>query len=102
MTKDYQALLPEDTVVFSGFFDYKPALIGVDVREDRAVYDYELMLKFLLDKCPEWDEEQAIEWLEYNTLGAHIQGEPIVIRRFEEYEADDEPVPEESAPEGKR
>lgn len=81
---DVLDLLPEDTVVFSGTFDYKSALIGVDVREGRAVYDYDRMIQYLLDKCPEWDEDDAVEWLEFNTLGAHTAGEPIVIQRLEE------------------
>lgn len=84
MNCDFQDLLPEETIVFSAPFDYKPALIGIDVREGRAVYDYDKMVDYLLERCPEWTEEQAVEWLDYNTLGAHTEGEPVVIRRFEE------------------
>lgn len=76
--------LDEETVVFGAPCDYRSALIGVDVREGRAVYDYDLMVAFLLEQNPEWTEDDAVEWLDFNTLGAHCDGEPIVIRRFEE------------------
>lgn len=72
--------LPEDTVVFSNP-DYESALIGIDVREDRAVYDYDLMVEHLM-KQDGMTMEEAVDWVDYNTLGAHTDREPIVIRRF--------------------
>ena len=75
--------LPEDTVVYSGAFSYDTALIGYDVRSGRAVYDYDKMVEWIVNRNPGWTEEDAIEWIDYNTLGAHCEGEPIVMQRIE-------------------
>lgn len=72
----------EDVVLFENY-DYEPAFIGVSF-DGRAVYDYDLMVKYLVDK-EGWEVIQAIEWIEYNTLRAlpYIPNAPIVIERFD-------------------
>lgn len=49
-------------------YDYAPALIGV-TYDNRTVYDYELMVQFLMETegCT---EEEAREWIDYNTIRA--------------------------------
>lgn len=44
---------------------YDDALIGVS-SDGRAIYDFDLMVKWLVDRDGMTDDE-AIEWIEYNT-----------------------------------
>lgn len=75
-------------------YSYDSALIGV-TTEGRAVYDYELMIEWLMER-EGWSYEDAEEWVNYNTLNA-IAGfgddAPIVINRLSDVnitiEADD-------------
>ena len=57
----------EDVVIFSDF-SYDDALIGV-TEDGRAVYDFEKMVDWLVE-TEEWTQEEAIEWIEYNTIRA--------------------------------
>ena len=49
-------------------FSYDDALIGV-THDNRAVYDYEKMVEWLIS-TEEFTEEEAVEWIDYNTLRA--------------------------------
>ena len=55
-------------------FSYDDALIGV-THDDRAVYDYNLMVKWLMEE-EEFTEEEAMEWIDYNTIRALPYMEP--------------------------
>ena len=72
-----------DPIVVFDNLDYDSALIGI-TEDNRAVYDYDLMIKYLMD-TQGWDETESIEWIEYNTLRAlpYVQGSPIVMYRFD-------------------
>ena len=64
---------------------YDSALIGVS-NDGRAVYSFDKMVEWYTEKnnCT---EEDAVEWIEFNTLRAiPYAGEhaPIVIHEFEE------------------
>lgn len=78
----------EDAVVFDNP-DYDAAIIGV-TEDARVVYDYDLMRR-ILETRDEMTEEEAAEWLDYNTLRAlPYAGEnaPVVMYRIENPEAD--------------
>ena len=67
-------------VKFLTNFSYDDALIGV-TEDNRAVYDYDKMVCWLME-TEHFSEEEAIEWIDYNTLRAlPYFGEdgPIVI-----------------------
>lgn len=49
-------------------YSYDDALIGVS-HDGRAVYDYNLMIDWLM-KEEGWTDNEAIEWIEYNTVRA--------------------------------
>lgn len=49
-------------------FSYDTALIGV-TNDNRAVYDFEKMIEWLVE-TENWTYEEAIEWIEYNTIRA--------------------------------
>jgi hypothetical protein len=57
----------EDVIILSNY-SYDDALIGV-TEDGRAVYDFDKMVEWLMN-TEGWDMDQAIEWIEYNTLRA--------------------------------
>ena len=64
-------------------FPYDSALIGVS-HDDRAVYDYDLMVEWLVE-TEGFSEEEAVEWIDYNTIRAlpYMGNDgPIVVIRF--------------------
>lgn len=74
-----------DGVKFLTNYSYDSALIGV-TDDGRAVYDYELMVEWLMD-TEGWSYEDAAEWVSYNTLRAlPYMGEdaPIVVNRLDD------------------
>ena len=72
----------EDIVVFSNP-GYDDALIGV-TTDNQAVYDFDEMVNWLRNYWG-FDEDEAIEWIEYNTIRAlPYAGDraPIIIQRI--------------------
>lgn len=53
-------------------------IIGAEDSSNRLVYSLSMLLDALMT---EWnlDEDSALEWLIYNTLGTSIEGYPIII-----------------------
>ena len=49
-------------------YSYDDALVGV-TSDNRAVYDYEKMIEWLIN-TEGFTEEEAVEWIDYNTLRA--------------------------------
>lgn len=49
-------------------YSYDDALIGV-TEDGRAVYDFDKMVDWLVDK-EGWTDEEAVEWIECNTIRA--------------------------------
>ena len=74
--------LKEDEVVFFDGFDFNSALIGMTLDNKRAVYDYDLMLEWLIEN-ENMSLDEAIEYIDFN-LPNGIQ-QPIVLCRFDEY-----------------
>lgn len=61
---------------------YDSAILGVDVLTGRVVYSYGKMVEYLVEK-EGFSEEEAQEWIEFNTLRALPYGgakAPIVIQ----------------------
>lgn len=79
----------DDTVVFDNNlgYDYASAFIGVS-DDGRAIYDYDLMVKFIVDSGDDMTEEDAIEWIDYNTIRTlPYAGEkaPIIMYSIDKY-----------------
>ena len=55
----------EDVIVFSGD-SFDDALIGIS-EDNRAIYDYDLMVEWLMREDGMTSEE-AMEWIDYNTI----------------------------------
>ena len=79
----------DDVLLFSNC-DYDGALIGV-TSDNRAVYDFDKMVSYLMEKDG-FTYEDAVEWIEYNTIrslpyfGPHA---PIVMYSLEEFRNDE-------------
>lgn len=76
----------EDSIVFENP-DFDDAIIGVDLNDDRVVYDYEKMVEVLAEQDGISIEESA-DFIGYNTLRAiPYMGPkaPIVIRKLEDF-----------------
>ena len=67
-------------VKFLTDYSYDDALIGV-TEDNRAVYDYEKMVTWLME-TEGWTYEEAAVWVDYNTIRALPymgEGAPIVM-----------------------
>lgn len=65
--------------------EFADGAIGL-TSENHLVYDYDKLVESLV-KHNGWTEEEAIEWLDYNTFGSMaymstIGKEPIIITSF--------------------
>lgn len=70
----------EDSVLFENP-NYKSAIVGYDVVTGRVIYSYNLMIEHLMT-VDNMSEEEAIEFIEYNTVRAiPYMGEksPIIL-----------------------
>lgn len=58
---------------------FDKAIIGIS-HDDRLIYDYELMIKDYVEQC-NCDIEEAIEWIEYNTIRSlpYVENSPIIM-----------------------
>lgn len=65
-----EVLLEEgyEGVKFLTNYDYETALVGVSTT-GRTVYDYNRMVVWLMEH-EGFTEEEAVEWIDYNTLRA--------------------------------
>lgn len=85
MTRAEQRLLDNgyEGVKFLTDFSFDSALIGVS-HDDRAIYDYDLMVQWLMEE-EGFTEEEAIDWIDYNTIRAlpYMGADgPIVLNRL--------------------
>lgn len=72
----------EDVIVFSNP-DYASAFVGIS-EDNRAVYDYDRMVEFLMSEYDITDIE-AIEFIDFNTIRAlpYIgEGAPIIMHNL--------------------
>ena len=63
---------------------YNTAIIGT-TQDGNLIYDYEKMIEYLLD-C--MSEEEAIDFIEYNTLGIlptiPVENRPVILYNIDE------------------
>ena len=81
--KDIREQLPEEAVVFDNFA-YDNSIIGT-TKDGRVVYSYEKMVTELVLE-ENVTQEQAIAWIENNTLKAlpYIPNGPVVVYDIKE------------------
>lgn len=68
----------EDIILFDNYA-YETAFIGIS-HDNRAVYDYDAMVTYLMDK-ENMSADEAVEWIEYNTIRAlpYVPNSPIIV-----------------------
>jgi hypothetical protein len=69
----------EDVVILENY-SYDDALVGV-TEDGRAVYDFDKMVDWLMEK-EGWTLDEAVEWIEYNTIRAlpyFGPGAPVIM-----------------------
>jgi hypothetical protein len=73
--------LPEEAIVFDNM-SYDGSIVGV-TTDGRVVYDYDKMVEELMED-EEWSYEDAVEWIEFNTIGGIPCDEnaPIIMYRI--------------------
>lgn len=82
----------EERLLYAGYegikylvdYSYDDALIGVS-EDGRAIYDFEKMVDWLI-KEEGWTDDEAVEWIEYNTIRAlpyFGEGAPIIMYPLE-------------------
>lgn len=76
---ELRAELPEDAILFDNM-SYDGSIVGV-TTDGRVVYDYYKMIEELMED-EGWSYEEAIDWIDYNTIGGihpSIEGNPPII-----------------------
>ena len=82
---ELRAELPEDAIVFDNM-SYDGSIVGV-TTDSRVVYDYDKMIEKLMQD-EGWSYEDAIDWIEYNTIGGMcppkdmVGNPPIIMYRL--------------------
>ena len=79
---EIREMLPEDSIVFDNM-SYDRSIIGTTL-DGRVIYDYDLMVEELMED-ENWSYEEAVDWIDYNTLGAlpSCGGKaPIIVVNF--------------------
>lgn len=74
----------EDVIILKNY-SYDDALIGV-TEDNRAIYDFDKMVQWLIH-TENFTQEEAIEWIEYNTIRAlPYMGEraPVIMYALQE------------------
>lgn len=72
-----------ENVIVLRDFSYDEALVGI-TEDNRAVYDFDLMVEGLCDK-EGWSADEAVEWIEFNVIRAlPYMGEfsPVILYRI--------------------
>lgn len=75
----------EDVVLFENY-SYEDAFVGIS-EDDRAIYSYNKMIAWLQEK-EGFTYEDAVEWIDYNTIRAlpYFDKAPIILYELEEWE----------------
>jgi len=68
---DLLADINPDAVLWDGLND---AVVGIALRGSKpvAVYDYDLMVGIFLARENGWSRADAVEWIEFNIVGAYV------------------------------
>lgn len=75
----------DDTMGY-GYFD---AFIGVTV-DGRAVYSYDGMIQHIMNKDSDVTEDDAIDWINFNTIRALYEtDDPIIVYSYDGMTADE-------------
>lgn len=83
MTEETKKLLSDwnldNAVVFENP-SYETAIVGYDIHSKRIIYDYNLMIYYLVVN-EQMTEEEAAEFIDFNTIRSldYIENAPIIL-----------------------
>lgn len=62
---------------------YETAIVGYDIHTNRIIYDYQLMINYLIEN-EQMSEEEAVEFIDFNTIRSldYIENAPIILNRI--------------------
>lgn len=62
---------------------YETAIVGYDIHTNRIIYDYQLMIDYLIENG-QMSEEEAVEFIDFNTIRSldYIENAPIILNRI--------------------
>jgi len=84
LTREDIADINPEAIIFD---ELDEAIIGVGKQFTGApvvVYDYDRCIAIFM-RDNDWDHEDAIDWMQYNVLGAYLgEGTPIFMTVFSE------------------
>ena len=82
INQEIRSKLPPDAIIFINQA-YDNSIIGTTF-DGRAIYDFDKMVEELMTDMG-WTEEEAIDWIEFNTLRAlpYCGDKPPLIMREE-------------------
>ena len=86
MKEETKRLLSEwnlDEMIVFDNPSYETAIVGYDIHTNRIIYDYELMIDYLIEN-EQMSEEEAVEFIDYNTIRSldYIENAPIILNRI--------------------
>lgn len=69
--------IPDEAIIFT---DLDECIIGL-TTEDRVVYSYDKLIAHYVKEFGDSEnpEEEALEWVSYNTIGAKVENGPIIM-----------------------
>jgi hypothetical protein len=80
MNFEMEEYLDDDAMVMEPREQFDKCIIGVTYYGDKVVYSTEMILQALMEDN-EMTDEEALEYFEYNVIGAYVgEGTPIYIR----------------------
>ena len=83
-SETYLKQVNEGTIILEPRNVFDAGVVGYEEKTSRLVYSCAKLLPSLMSVW-EMTEEEALEWLSYNTLGTYVEGYPIIIEDlFEE------------------
>lgn len=80
---EYSSEVDENTLYANGFED---ALLGIGLQFNRelAIYDYDKCVDILMSR-DDMTEEEAVEFMEFNVVGAYLGTyTPVFLTKFED------------------
>ncbi len=89
--RDELAVINPDAVVFDDFDEAIIGYVQVFGLDPIACYDYQKCVDiFVSTACPSVTEEEAMEYIDFNMVGAGLgPGTPAFLYKFNEYEYDE-------------
>ena len=84
---EHEMMTNKDLLVYNGYEDvvvfenpsFEGALIGIS-PDNRAIYSYDKMIESAVQQ-EGWTEEEAADWIDYNTIksATYVENSPIIM-----------------------